>query len=92
MGCKNFKYFFGVLDIQQLVSSIFEIQIEMLVRYSIIEIQIEKLVRYSIFKFRSKFVFRYMIFEIQFSYHRTVTVFHAIMLKTLPWHPENYRI
>ena len=46
----------SITTIKQLeVSSIFDIQIEKLVRYSIFEIQIEKLVRYS-------------IFEIQFSY------------------------
>ena len=36
-------------------------------------------------------LFRYTIFEIQFSYS-DCNCFHAIMLKTVPWHQENYRI
>ena len=50
------------------VSSIFDIQIEKLVRYSIFEIQIEKLDRYSIFEIQTEELVRYSIFEIQFSY------------------------
>ena len=61
----------SITTIKQLeVSSIFDIQIEKLVRYSIFEIQIEKLVRYSIFEIQIEKLVRYSIFEIL----QTVTV------------------
>ena len=61
--------YLSITTIKQLeVSSIFDIQIENLVRYSIFEIQTEKLDRYSICEIQIEKLVRYSIFEIQFSY------------------------